>query len=314
MAAPRVSVIIPVEGEAPQLARTLASVARQSAPPAEIIIVTNLSRRSVAARPLLALKFHYRGIPLHLEWRKASRGGLLNHATLLASGELIALLDPQDWWLPKKLSRALGVLKKSKATFVAHDYFLAHAGTRKRTHIRTAAFSRAYDLLSGGHPRIKYFYQPYIAFSTVVLRREALLAAGGFDPTTTHTLLWEALHAVLATAKRAKFVLISEGLTVRAPIPETTRHPRKMLEEHEAMIRRHVHNVARFGNVPWPVLLFWAWDVQQTAVAQALLAQRQWRRLARVTLRVPIALIGLMARACLPARRPLFLGPHTPHP
>jgi glycosyltransferase involved in cell wall biosynthesis len=115
-----VSVVIPVYNGERFLEAALDSVASQTLPPHEVIVVDDGSTDStpsiLAAHPALRVI------------TTASRGpaAARNTGVGAASGELIAFLDADDWWLPKKLETQVALLQASPAADLALCHLRFH--------------------------------------------------------------------------------------------------------------------------------------------------------------------------------------------
>ena len=100
----RISVVIPVHNRSRLLARALSSVARQSYPPWEVLVVDDGSSDDPQAVQHVWRKA-YPDLPLRWFCNRPAHG--VSHARNLgireARGEWIALLDSDDMWLPHKL-------------------------------------------------------------------------------------------------------------------------------------------------------------------------------------------------------------------
>lgn len=170
-----VSVIIPAWRAAATIGRALASVAAQTVPPAEVVVVDDGSDDGTldaaeACRPLLA----ERGIALIAERQpNQGAGAARNRAIALSSGSLLAFLDADDEWLPEKLERSLAEL--GSHAFVSHDMLVVGEGGET-----VADCARHFP--QGGDAFLALFQRGFVATSTVLARRDAVLAAGGFDP------------------------------------------------------------------------------------------------------------------------------------
>jgi glycosyltransferase involved in cell wall biosynthesis len=168
----RVSVIIPTYNRARDLRRALGSVISQSWKDWEILIVDNHSEDDTArvveefgeARMRL-LSVHNHGVI----------GISRNRGIAAASGEYIAFLDSDDWWLPAKLERCMRALDAG-ADVVYHDLYLARTASSRlrlqRASTRQVASPVFNDLLERGNALVN---------SGVVVRRSTLLAAGGLS-------------------------------------------------------------------------------------------------------------------------------------
>lgn len=168
MTRPRVAVVVPAFDAQAFLGATLASVAAQTLAPSEVIVVDDGSRDATAATARSA------GAKV-LTQTNAGPGAARNRGIAATDCEFIALLDADDLFAPTKLERQVAALAQAPADVVAvcSDALVlggARDGQRKATRAVPAQL-RLRDLLAGN---------PVIA-SSVVARRAALVAAGGFD-------------------------------------------------------------------------------------------------------------------------------------
>ena len=156
----KVTALIPAYNSADWIAEALDSVAAQTAPPDEVIVVDDGSTDGTA------------------EHRRVARGDLLrpgrvgvsaarNLGVRAASGELIALLDSDDVWTPDKLE-------------IQPAHMRTHPGAALHDHPLPPFPGRR---LGGGHPRGRARRSPSRAGfpSTLVARREAFDVVGEFD-------------------------------------------------------------------------------------------------------------------------------------
>jgi glycosyltransferase involved in cell wall biosynthesis len=187
----RVSVIIPTYNRARDLRRALASVIAQTFREWEIIIVDNHSEddtvrviEELGEGRVRLLSVHNHGVIA------VSR----NRGLAAARGEYVAFLDSDDWWLPAKLERCVAALDAG-ADVVYHDLYLARSSSNwprlRRAHTRTLQSPVLDDLLERGNALVN---------SGVVVRRSALLAAGGLceDPRVAS---WEDYECWLRLAR-----------------------------------------------------------------------------------------------------------------
>jgi glycosyltransferase involved in cell wall biosynthesis len=151
------------------------SIAGQTVKPKEVVVVddgsTDGTRESAeACAPDL------QGIRLKVLRTEDNRGAgaARNRAITESSQPVLAFLDADDEWLPAKLERSLAVFDESGTVLVAHDY-LTCDGDRQRQHHCEQRF------LEGADPFVLLYRKGYIASCSVVARRDAVIAAGGFD-------------------------------------------------------------------------------------------------------------------------------------
>lgn len=96
-----VSVVVPVRDPGPWLAETLASIARQTAPPLETLVIDDgnhppLSLDGIAPARTRVIRQPHRGV-------SAAR----NAGLAAARGSLITFIDADDLWLPHSLATLL---------------------------------------------------------------------------------------------------------------------------------------------------------------------------------------------------------------
>lgn len=170
---PLVSVIVPTYNRAYCLGRTIQSVLDQSYGNWELIVVDNCSSDATES-----LVFSYSEPKIKLV--KINNGGIIaasrNKGLQFATGDYVAFLDSDDWWLPQKLQISVEKLNAG-ADIVYHDLYLitslpAKPRAWKRVKTRQVNSPVFHDLLSRGSA---------IANSSVVVRRNLLNQVGGFS-------------------------------------------------------------------------------------------------------------------------------------
>lgn len=175
---PFISVIIPTFNRGELLIETLSSVYRQTYKNFEVILIDDNSTDNTLG---LLKPFFKRENFIYC--RKKIGKNISRSRNLginLAQGELIALLDSDDLWLPQKLARQVekfnhnpraGLVYSDGITFYdknsavkkcPHRYILGEAYTGKVFH--------------------KLYHQGnFIATSSILVRKEVLMKVGGFD-------------------------------------------------------------------------------------------------------------------------------------
>jgi len=110
-----VSAIVPTRNRAPLVLRALASIAAQSRPPEEVIVVDDGSTDDVAARVAAAF-------PAVRLLRTPPRGvaAARNAGIAAARGDWLAFLDSDDEWLADKLEAQLAALAAEPGMAVCH--------------------------------------------------------------------------------------------------------------------------------------------------------------------------------------------------
>jgi len=166
-----VSVIIPYYNREEFIDEALQSVLTQTLKPLEIIVVNDCSRES--SRRYLD---RYAGVCTILDLKvNVGLSGSRNAGIRAASGQFIALLDDDDYWLPQKLE-------------LQRKYMDEHPACSAVTCSVSAFFSDRPDQLwtrfgPGPITLAQALIEEYWAVpSSLMVRRAALLAVGGFDP------------------------------------------------------------------------------------------------------------------------------------
>ena len=101
-----VSVVIPAWNAAATIGETLESVARQTLPPGEVVLVDDGSTDATAE----AAQSAHPEIRLFRQ-RQAGPAAALNRGVRECSGPLLAFLDADDLWVPGKLEMQLAMLE-----------------------------------------------------------------------------------------------------------------------------------------------------------------------------------------------------------
>jgi glycosyltransferase involved in cell wall biosynthesis len=120
---------------------------------------------------------------------------------------LVAFLDADDIWIPEKTSRQLMILRAHPELALVCSDMRTFEGKRlaPRTHFQEQAFN-------GVSTASSIFLYDMVSTPTVIVRREALKAHGGFDETLgvcNEADLW------FRMALRERFAAISEPLVLR---------------------------------------------------------------------------------------------------
>ena len=201
-----VSVIIPTYNRQDVLVRALRSVCRQSVRCEEIVVVDDAS--TDGSREAVEAGFDRCGPPAIRWFRLPSNRGpaaARNFGIRQARCGMIAFLDSDDHWRPKKLERQAETMERFP------EYLISH--TRERW------------LRRGQHLNQKYRHVPRhgdifshclelcaVGMSTVMVRREIFATVGLFD---------ERMHCCedhdfwLRVSCRYPFLLVDEELTVK---------------------------------------------------------------------------------------------------
>ena len=294
-----VSVIIPAYSSVACLPQTLASVAAQTLKPLEILVCDDGSTDGTWEY-LQGLGKAFKGIPLRVFRQKnAGAGAARNRCLVESQGELVAFLDADDSWLPRKLERSVEVLTKGNYTFVAHDFDAVDAHGR-RTAWACSKNARRVDWLSKGDMQTHYYYRGFIGILTVVMRRDALIKAGGFHGKERYGLDWECWHALFQSQPHTTFTVFPERLALYTLSPAgLTSKAMARLREREQHIARYARFVAARAGVWWPILFTRAWLTLQYEAASVYLKTHQPFHLLHVMVRAPFSWVRLVTRIAM---------------
>lgn len=167
-----VSVVIPVYSSAGHIAAALESVLTQSVRPAEVIVVDDASPDDSAARARAA----YPGVRILARETNGGPAAARNAGVAAATQPWIAFLDGDDVWLPWRLEVQLSAARLApnvaawcgKTLSMEDDAPMPGDAVFTRPKYKPIAL----EMFINSNP---------IATSTVLLRREAFEAVGGFD-------------------------------------------------------------------------------------------------------------------------------------
>jgi glycosyltransferase involved in cell wall biosynthesis len=205
--APRVSVVVSTHDRASLLVEAVESVLRQSLHDLEILVCDDGSTDETAARvtalrgPIRYLRLEHTGSPARAR----------NRGIECARGELLAFLDDDDLWHPEKLARQAAALDAEPAAGVAYtDARLLFSDGSLSGTLLSAEERRSGPLFS------RLLRNCFLHPSTVLVRRDALARAGGFDESL---FISEDYDLFLRLAR------VTRGVCVPEPLVHVRRHP-----------------------------------------------------------------------------------------
>lgn len=199
-----VSVIMPAYNAAATIARALASIAGQTLPPMEVIVVDDGSRDGTAEiAERFAAEIGAAKLTVIRQQNKGA-GAARNRAVDAATQPYLAFLDADDEWLPTKLERSMNVMIEGDYLLVAHDYL--DATENGDVHVDCARrFQESSD------PYVQLYLKGYIPSISVITRRDAVIAAGGFDESLRNAQDFD-LWLKLLAEPGIRFTLFGEAM------------------------------------------------------------------------------------------------------
>jgi len=206
IAAPLVSVIVPVFNGEDVIGRALDSVFGQSFDRAFEVIIVNDGSTDATCQVLGAYQARIRMFHQPNAGPARSR----NVGAALARGMYLAFLDADDCWLPQKLAMSVEALERRPDSVLAFTNAIVRErdSERQETMLVTPRFAHSpsmHDLLSRWWP---------ILPSTVVVRRDAFVACGGFCEEFRDPVGYEDVEMWIRMRERGEFEYIAQPLAV----------------------------------------------------------------------------------------------------
>ncbi len=211
---PRLSVVIPCKDGGEHLPGALGSVLDQEGGPDLEVLLVEDAGADPSTRAVLD---HYRGgrgpVRVVPHRRGPGPGAARNTGIESASGDWVAFLDSDDWWLPGGLAARWKAALRPGVHWVAGEYgvgdeqgAIAEArfcAVRPRPARQLREARREGSALVFPRPVANLLHTAFVWTGTILVERSLLRAAGGFDETLhgaedVHLWLRLALHADLA--------------------------------------------------------------------------------------------------------------------
>ena len=173
--AARVSVVIPAHNSRAYLAQAIESALDQTLPPAEVIVVDDGS--TDGTQDLIA---PYLGRICYQRQSNLGVSAARNAGLAAATGEFVAFLDADDFFLPWKLASQVEILRADPGqAFVNSGWRVVDVQGQLLREVEPWHEAPKLDLLTWLR------WKPVFP-GALLLRREALERAGGFDPRLKH--------------------------------------------------------------------------------------------------------------------------------
>jgi glycosyltransferase involved in cell wall biosynthesis len=227
------SVVIPVRNGMPDVLEAVASALGQEPPAAEVLLAEDGSTDGTAE----AVRARFGDAVRVLSGRYGSAAAARNAGCRAARGRWVALLDADDVWFPGKLAAARDHL----ARFPQAEWFFSDGAFRTLDgEWHDSWFALYADLPDPylGQPVGELMDVNFILTSSVVVRRDALEAAGGFDERLSHS---EDLDLWIRLARRGPAV------GTRAALVRYQHRPGGLTRQVEARLAGDVELFGRLG-------------------------------------------------------------------
>jgi hypothetical protein len=194
-ARPSFSVIIAAYQAADTVGEAIQSALDQSLPPVEVVVCDDGSTDDIDAAVL-----PYRGEIVLLRQPNRGEASAKNAASRASSGDFVVILDADDVFLPGRLEALADLtLARPELDILTTDAYLELDGVVVQR-CYTDAFRFAYD-----DQRRAILEQNFI-FGHAAVRRERLLAVGGFDEAIRWTTDWDCWLRMILDGSRAGLV------------------------------------------------------------------------------------------------------------
>jgi glycosyltransferase involved in cell wall biosynthesis len=277
-----VSVVIPVRDRETRIGRAIGSVLAQTCLPAEIIVIDD---RSTDGTLDVIRSYGDRVRVLH--GTGCGAYAARNAAIRSAMSPLIAFLDSDDAWLPRKLELQLPLFDDPEVGVV-----FGNAAVIREENGRRVPSGTTFDRTPPGRARRKDFLRGnFISFTTTIVRRDCFEKCGFFDerlsadylaffrmagsyrlayvgaPVAEYVLHARNWSGSLEASLRSRLELFAEELA-RATDPDE----RELLERLAFNLRLHLRIAALRGmaskppkvgwrprRIGWAVAYVWAW-------------------------------------------------------
>lgn len=176
---PRVSVVTPTVDRPAFLRRAVESALVQTVGDLEVVVVVDGPSPTTAA---FAAEHPDPRVRLVQRQERGGVAAARNDGIAAARAPYVAFLDDDDVWLPQKLERQLPLLDAGAA--VVHSLiYVADGDGRVFDAPSDRGFRLFREVAAAGYPYVWLLRRSSYQINTLVVRRDAAEAAGGFDPT-----------------------------------------------------------------------------------------------------------------------------------
>ncbi len=195
----RVSAVIPCYNYGKYLARAIDSILAQTHPVAEILVVDDGSSDNTRE---VATSFGDR--VRYIFQANAGRAAARNHGIREATGDWIALLDADDWWLPDKIELQAKALEARPDAVVVYTSVRCQYPDGSSTRWEAGDPDRLWPALRFGNCITG-------SASAALIRRDVLVAEGAFDESLRECEDWDCW---VRLARKYPFAAAPDAVTV----------------------------------------------------------------------------------------------------
>lgn len=217
--APLVSIVITTYNYAEYLARCVDSVLDQTYQNIEVIIVNDGSTDNTDQ---IVDRYHKSGMIRYIKQQNAGQTIAKNNGLRECTGEFIAFLDADDYWMRDKLEKQLAVF--------AGDEKLGVVYTRAKWIDKNDKPTIINDLKThSGWVTNHFVFDNFVHFSSVLVRKNCFEDVGVFDESLDMGIDWELW---LRVSKYYKFAFIDEQL-IAYRVGHQGQMSHKQVERHQ---------------------------------------------------------------------------------
>ncbi len=202
----KISVIIPAYNAEPYIAQAIESCLQQTEPAEEIVVLDDGSTDRTAE---VAERFSGRVRVVRLG-KNSGLPTARNRAIEASTGDWLAFLDADDWFLPRKLELQRRCIQQNPNAVLVYSAFRLRFPDGSE---QDGKFVPPSDL----HWRLRYHcpFQP----CTVMLRRDAFDTVGGFDPAYPRCEDWDLWLRIADRFSTDVFAAVPEPLAAYRQTP-----------------------------------------------------------------------------------------------
>lgn len=194
---PEVSVVLPVFNRARTLERAVKSVLDQTFEDFELIVVDDASSDQSAE---VARGIRDRRIVVNVSSRNVGPARARNRGIAVSRGRFIAFLDSDDAWTPAHLELAMDIFKEDAVASVTYGKMQVRSGD-------SSFVTPPSGLGSHGSAVLRSLCRGNtIGLPAIIVRRDVLIGAGGFNAQLRTLEDWDLLLRLAATGHDFRYI------------------------------------------------------------------------------------------------------------